>query len=141
MAASAQVVPRRPLSCQPASAVANASQATPDAKASPGPGAPASGSAGQEAGPAVISGNAPQGQGLNLQLPRYIYRPPMAAPRSSLSELANDQLRRKPRDPFADAVNGAGNSDCLKDTPEGPLQGLLAVGPLLKHAVEEKCKK
>lgn len=65
----------------------------------------------------------------------------MAVPRRSLSELANDQLRRKPRDPFADAVNGAGNIDCLKDTPEGPVQGLLAVGPLLKRAIEEKCKK
>ena len=85
---------------------------------------------------------APLGQGLNLQLPpRYIYRPPIAVPRRSLSDLANDQLRRKPRDPFADAVNGAGNMDCLKDTPEGPVQGLLAVGPLLKRAIEEKCKK
>ncbi|MBC7610800.1 MAG: hypothetical protein H7228_14715 [Polaromonas sp.] len=81
---------------------------------------------------------------LNLSLPRtqpaYPYRPPLATPRS-LSELANEQLRRKPRDPFAESVNSAGQIDCLKDTPEGPAQGLLAIGPLLKRAIEEKCKK
>lgn len=126
----------------PASAVVSTPQATPGATAVPGPGAPATGNAGQGTGPAASSGNAPLSQGLNLNLPpRYIYRPPIAVPRRSLSELANDQLRRKPRDPFADAVNGAGNIDCLKDTPEGPVQGLLAVGPLLKRAIEEKCKK
>ena len=131
-----------PSASSPAIAVVNTPQATPGATAAPGTGAPASGNAGQGAGPAASSGNAAQSQGLNLNLPpRYIYRPPMALPRRSLSELANDQLRRKPRDPFADAVNGAGNIDCLKDTPEGPVQGLLAVGPLLKRAIEEKCKK
>lgn len=79
---------------------------------------------------------------LNLNLPpRYIYRPPIAVPRRSLSDLANDQLRRKPRDPFAEGIEAAGNMDCLKDTPEGPAQGLLAIGPLLKRAIEEKCRK
>ena len=79
---------------------------------------------------------------LNLRLPpRYIFRPPLAASRRSLSELANEQLRRKPRDPFAEAVEGAANIDCLRDTPEGPAQGLLAIGPLLKRAIEERCRK
>ncbi len=79
---------------------------------------------------------------LDLRLPpRYIYRPPVSLPQRSLSEMANEQLRRKPRDPFAEAVDGASNIDCQKETPEGPAQGLLAIGPLLKRAIEEKCKK
>jgi hypothetical protein len=88
-----------------------------------------------------------QGQtGINAPLnlntpPRYIYRPPVALPRRSLSEMANEQLRRKPRDPFADGIGAAGNIDCLKETPDGPAQGLLAIGPLLKRAMEEKCRK
>ena len=92
----------------------------------------------------VLSSPAASGAGapLNLNLPpRYTYRPPLAVPRRSLSEMANEQLRRKPRDPFAEGIEGAGNIDCLKDTPEGPAQGLLAVGPLLKRAIEEKCRK
>lgn len=79
---------------------------------------------------------------LNLTLPpRYVYRPPIAVPRRSLAEMANDQLRRKPRDAFAEGMQSAGNIDCLKVAPEGPAQGLLAIGPLLKRAIEEKCKK
>jgi hypothetical protein len=92
----------------------------------------------------AASGSAPTGINapLNLNLPpRYIYRPPVYVPRRSLSEMANDQLRRKPRDPFAEGIEGAGNIDCLKDTPDGPAQGLLAIGPLLKRAIEEKCRK
>jgi hypothetical protein len=82
-----------------------------------------------------------QSSNLNLGVPRLPYRPPLALPRRSLAEQANEQLRRKPRDPFADAVEGAGNIDCLRETPEGPAQGLLAIGPLLKRAIDEKCKK
>lgn len=96
------------------------------------------------AGSAAAPALAPTGTGapLNLNLPpRYIYRPPMAVPRRSLSEMANEQLRRKPRDPFAEGIEAAGNIDCLKDAPEGPAQGLLAIGPLLKRAIEEKCRK
>ena len=97
-------------------------------------------SAGSAAAPVLSSPGA--GGPLNLNLPpRYIYRPPIAVPRRSLSEMANDQLRRKPRDPFAEGIEAAGNMDCLKDTPEGPAQGLLAIGPLLKRAIEEKCRK
>jgi hypothetical protein len=65
-------------------------------------------------------------------------------PGLSLAERANEQLRRKPRDAFAESIQDAGTIDCLKDTPGGPdssMQGLLAVGPLLKRAIEEKCKK
>jgi hypothetical protein len=104
--------------------------------AAPGFAAPGLGNAGAAQAPTGI--NAP----LNLNLPpRYIYRPPIYVPRRSLSEMANDQLRRKPRDPFAEGIEGAGNIDCLKETPEGPAQGLLAIGPLLKRAIEEKCRK
>ena len=82
---------------------------------------------------------------LNLSLPRtqpaYPYRPPMAVPQRSLAEMANEQLRRKPRDPFAEAMDSAGNIDCLREAPKGPAQGLLAIGPLLARAVDEKCKK
>ena len=82
------------------------------------------------------------GAPLNLNLPpRYIYRPPIVVPRRSLSDMANDQLRRKPRDPFAEGIESAGNIDCLKDNPDGPAQGLLAIGPLLKRVIEEKCRK
>ena len=82
---------------------------------------------------------------LNLNLPRLQpsnpYRPSMTLPQRSLSEMANEQLRRKPRDPFAEAVNAAGHIDCVKERPPGPLQGLLAIVPLLQLAAEEKCKK
>ena len=102
-----------------------------------GPAAPSTGSAVTPVSPAPSVGPP-----FNLSLPpRYIYRPPIAVPRRSLSEMANDQLRRKPRDPFAEGIDGAGNIDCLKDTPEGPAQGLLAIGPLLKRAIEDKCRK
>ncbi len=55
--------------------------------------------------------------------------------------MANEQLRRKPRDELADAVENAGNKDCLKDAPGGPVGGLLAIGNVLKNIIEEKCKK
>ena len=145
-APASQPLPSLPTAAPPSAVAAppplSASGTTPGAMAAPGPSTSTVGNAEPGAGGAATGSSAPAGQGLNLQLPpRYIYRPPLAVPRRSLSELANDQLRRKPRDPFADAVNGAGNIDCLKDTPEGPAQGLLAVGPLLKRAIEEKCKK
>lgn len=55
--------------------------------------------------------------------------------------MANEQLRRKPRDPLAEGIDKAGDVDCLKVNPDGTYQGLLAIGPLLKFAIEEKCKK
>ena len=73
--------------------------------------------------------------------PSAVYRPTLVAPRRSLADMANDQLRRKPRDAFAEGIESAGAIDCLKDTPGGPAQGLLAIGPLLQRAIEEKCRK
>ena len=73
--------------------------------------------------------------------PRTVYRPPIAAPQRSLSEMANDQLRRKPRDAFAEGIEAAGDVDCLKGSPDSIAQGLLAIGPLLKRALEDKCKR
>jgi hypothetical protein len=55
--------------------------------------------------------------------------------------MANEQLRRKPRDALAEGMDSAGNVDCLKVNPDGTTQGLLAIVPLLKNAIEEKCKK
>ena len=96
-------------------------------------------SGGPTAAPGAAAGTA---QPLNLTLPpRYNYRPPITSPQRSLSEMANEQLRRKPRDAFAEGIEAAGNTDCLKDAPDGVAQGLLAIGPLLKRALEEKCRK
>ena len=96
------------------------------------------------ASPPTLSTELPRAP-LNLSLPRtqpaYPYRPPMAVPQRSLAEMANEQLRRKPRDPFAEALDSAGNIDCLREAPKGPAQGLLAIGPLLLRAADEKCKK
>ena len=98
-----------------------------------------------------VPGGSPSGAGgpaagaakpLDLALPpRYIYRPPITTPQRSLSEMANEQLRRKPRDAFADGIEAAGTTDCLKDAPDSVATGLLAIGPLLKRAIEEKCRK
>lgn len=119
-----------------ASGAASSSGSVTPGSSTPGSSAPGAGGALPAQAPTGV--HAP----LNLNLPpRYIYRPPIAVPRRSLSEMANDQLRRKPRDPFAEGIEAAGNIDCLKDTPEGPAQGLLAMGPLLKRAIEERCRK
>ncbi|MES2512215.1 MAG: hypothetical protein V4625_19980 [Pseudomonadota bacterium] len=131
----------------PATASAPGLASPPSGSASPSPSGtgPAAATAGP-GGTGTAPGGGPQGQGLSPQLdlrlpPRYIYRPPVSLPQRSLSEMANEQLRRKPRDPFAEAVEGAANIDCQRETPEGPAQGLLAIGPLLKRAIEEKCKR
>jgi hypothetical protein len=81
----------------------------------------------------------------------YPYTPPNAQPRRSISEMANEQLRRKPRDPFAEQIDSAGDIDCLKDASaqgrENKINdaantaGLLNIGPLLKRTLEEKCRK
>ena len=91
---------------------------------------------------APVTPSTTAGAPLNLNLPpRYIYRPPLSLPRRSLADMANDQLRRKPRDAFAESMESAGSIDCLKNAPDGAAQGLLAIGPLLKRAIEEKCRK
>ena len=104
--------------------------------------ASASGTSQVTPGAPGISGPATSSPPLNLRLPpNSVYRPPLSAPRRSLADMANDQLRRKPRDAFAESMESAGAIDCLKDAPGGPAQGLLAIGPLLQRAIEEKCRK
>jgi hypothetical protein len=87
--------------------------------------------------------SAPKALDLSLPNPRALspaYRPPLATPRS-LSEMANEQLRRKPRDALAEKMDAAGNIDCLKTPPEGSAQGLLAIGTIALQLWEQKCKK
>jgi hypothetical protein len=101
--------------------------------------------------PPAAASSAPRPQ-LNLNLPRtYPYTPPNALPRRSISEMANEQLRGKPRDPLAEGMDSASSIDCLKDaTAQGRenkinestnTAGLLNIGPLLKRTIEEKCRK
>jgi hypothetical protein len=93
---------------------------------------------------------------LNLSLPPaarapFPNTPPNALPRRSISEMANEQLRRRPRDPLAESVEQAGTIDCAKDaTVQGRenqinestnTAGLMNIGPLLKRTLEEKCRK
>lgn len=101
------------------------------------------GAAGAVGNPAA--GGGLQRPPLNLNLPRtqpsYPYRPPLATPGGSLAERANAQLNPKPRDPFADAVNEAGDVDCLKGPPKGTNQGLFGIITLAQKLFEEKCKR
>jgi hypothetical protein len=91
----------------------------------------------------------PQRPPLNLSLPRtqptYPYRPPIATPQRSLAEMANAQLNPKPRDPFAESIDAAGDIDCLKGPPkdakQDTMQGLLGVFSLAQKLFEEKCKR
>ena len=86
---------------------------------------------------------------LNLNLPRTQptnpYRPPLATPGGSLAERANAQLNPKPRDPFAESINAAGDIDCLKPPPDekakGSFQGLFGVLTTLQKLYEDKCKR
>ncbi len=101
--------------------------------------------------PPSNASSAPRPQ-LNLNLPRtFPYTPPTALPRRSISEMANEQLRRTPRDPLADGMESASSIDCAKDaTAQGrdnkindttSTAGLMNIGPLLKRTIEEKCRK
>jgi hypothetical protein len=94
-------------------------------------------------------GASPTRPPLNLNLPRtqpnYPYRPPLATPGGSLAERANAQLNPKPRDPFAESVDAAGDIDCLKGPPndkaKGTFQGLFGVLTTLQKLYEDKCKR
>jgi hypothetical protein len=65
--------------------------------------------------------------------------------------MANEQLRRAPRDPLAEGMDSAGSIDCSKDASvqgrENKINestntaGLMNIGPLLKRTLEEKCRK
>lgn len=93
---------------------------------------------------------------LDLRLPPaarspYPYTPPNALPRRSISEMANEQLRRDRRGKLEEGIDNAGDVDCLKDAASQgkdnkvndnvSTAGLLNIGPLLKRTIEEKCKK
>ncbi len=65
--------------------------------------------------------------------------------------MANEQLRRAPRDPLAEGIDSASSIDCLKDAnaqgrenkigETANTAGLMNIGPLLKRTLEEKCRK
>ena len=64
-------------------------------------------------------------------------------PRKSLSEMANEQLRRgKPKDPLAEGMEGAAVDDCLH-APKEPQQagGLMAAPGLIARALGGRCAK
>jgi hypothetical protein len=123
-------------------------------------GAAAGSASGSSSGAVQPSPNAaaspPHRPPLNLNLPPSVRSPqpntpPTALPRRSIAEMANEQLRRRPRDPFAEAVQQANHLDCAKDaTIQGgqnrinestQTAGLMNIGPLLQRTLEEKCRK
>jgi hypothetical protein len=62
--------------------------------------------------------------------------------RPSLSELANRQLRGKPRDPLAEGMEGAGRDDCLHPpAKEGAATGLLNAPSVVARALTDKCAR
>jgi hypothetical protein len=69
----------------------------------------------------------------------YRYQP---GPRErSLSEMANEQLRRgKPADKLADGIDEASTGDCLRPGQTGPVAGLLAAPVVALRALQGKCK-
>jgi hypothetical protein len=81
----------------------------------------------------------------------YPYTPPNALPRRSISEMANEQLRRDRPGKLEEGVDSAKNSDCLnvaagksddnKINESINTAGLLNIGPLLKRTLEGKCAK
>lgn len=83
--------------------------------------------------------------------PTFPYTPPNAQPRRSISEMANEQLRRDRPGKLEAGIENAGDIDCTKDaTAQGQgnkindnvyTAGLMNIGPLLKRTLEEKCKK
>jgi hypothetical protein len=106
-----------------------------------GPGWGTPGSAGLPA-PGAAASRPPLELGLPRTQPVYPYRPPLATPQRSLADRANAQLNPKPRDPFAESIDAAGDTvDCLKGPPKGPAQGLLGAITVLQKLFEEKCKK
>jgi hypothetical protein len=62
--------------------------------------------------------------------------------RRSLSEMANEQLRRDHKDPFAQGVDEAGRDDCLHPSDkDNAVGGLLAAPALVARALTGKCAK
>ena len=83
------------------------------------------------------------------QLPAFapvlpLHPGPFRDKRRSLSEMANEQLRRgtKPRDPFAEGMGEAAVDDCLHAPGGVPsVTGLLAVPGLAARALSGRCAK
>jgi hypothetical protein len=106
-------------------------------------------------GAATPSTAPPSRPPLDLSLPpatsrNFPYRPPTKLPQGSLADEANKRLNPKPRDTLAEGVESAGDIDCLKDANaqkadnkwgQANTTGLLNIGPLLKRAIEDKCRK
>jgi hypothetical protein len=65
------------------------------------------------------------------------------APRRSLADMANEQLRRgKPKDPLAAGMEDAARDDCLHAPgTTSTLGGLLNAPQLLERALTGKCAK
>ena len=60
----------------------------------------------------------------------------------SLSEMANEQLRRGKKDPLTEGMEGASTDDCLHAPRQaGPVGGLLALPGLAARALADKCAK
>jgi hypothetical protein len=81
----------------------------------------------------------------------FPYTPPNAQPRRSISEMANEQLRRDRPGKLEAGIDSAGDIDCAKDASaqgrenkigeSANTAGLMNIGPLLKRTIEEKCRK
>jgi hypothetical protein len=107
----------------------------------------------------VLIAPPPQGTGSGTPRPSALPPAPLVLPpagplhpgpyrvqprQRSLSEMANEQLRRgtKPRDPFAESVEGAGIDDCLHAPTNTPtVGGLLAAPGLAARALSGRCAK
>ncbi len=78
---------------------------------------------------------------INLALPPGSYRSP--APRRSLAEMANEQLRQgqPDKDPLAAGMANGGKTDCLRSGGQGALGGLLAAPVLVARALSGDCPK
>lgn len=86
-----------------------------------------------------------------MNLPRtYPYTPPNAQPRRSISEMANEQLRRDRPGKLEESIDSAKNLDCLKDVNEQGGEnkindtntaGLMNIFSLAKRTLEGKCAK
>jgi hypothetical protein len=55
--------------------------------------------------------------------------------------MANEKLGNKPRDPMAEGIDAAGDIDCLKGEPKGPVRGLLGGITAAIALFEQKCKR
>lgn len=65
------------------------------------------------------------------------------APRRSLADMANEQLRRgKPKDALEQGVEGAGRDDCLHQPEQRPkADGLLNAPSVIGRAMSGECAR